>query len=114
MQQQWNVSRDARQWEIFISAVGIHLAQFYVRWIRNYLGKTCVIFKHEITGLSWRRHAWYWRTVVWLAVAYLLTDWRWKRGKYDPKYFEILRLFQDRRDCCYSVHQIGKLRLWVG
>ena len=38
---------------------------------------------------------------------YNFTDWRWKSSKYDPKYEEILRLFQDRKGSCYSIHQIG-------
>ncbi len=36
-------------------------------------------------------------------------DWRWKADKYDPKYEEILRLFQDRKGSCYSIHQIGEI-----
>ena len=34
-------------------------------------------------------------------------EWRWQSSKYDPKYEEILRLFQDRKSSCYSIHQIG-------
>ena len=37
------------------------------------------------------------------------TEWRWSRGKNDPNYYKILRLFMDKRDLktVYSIHQIG-------
>ena len=35
-------------------------------------------------------------------------DWKWDPDKYDPKYHEILRLFQDKKSSCYSIQQIGK------
>jgi len=45
--------------------------------------------------------------------AFCYADWRWHPGKYDPKYFEILRLFLDKKGSPYSIHQIGMLYLFL-
>jgi len=41
---------------------------------------------------------------------FVFVDWVWKAGHYEPKYFEIVRMFLDRKDCCYSIHQIGNYK----
>lgn len=37
----------------------------------------------------------------------VFVDWRWKPSTYDPKYFDVLQRFLDKRSSCYSIHQIG-------
>ncbi|KAK2154818.1 hypothetical protein LSH36_256g02042 [Paralvinella palmiformis] len=44
-----------------------------------------------------------------LVLRHLGRDWRWHPGKYDPKYFEILRLFLDKKGSPYSIHQIANM-----
>ncbi|XP_075744954.1 autophagy-related 4a isoform X5 [Rhipicephalus microplus] len=36
-------------------------------------------------------------------------DWQWSQRTKDEKYLRILRMFQDKKNCTYSIHQIGKI-----
>lgn len=41
-------------------------------------------------------------------------DWNWEKQKEQPKeYQRILQCFLDRKDCCYSIHQMGKIIRFV-
>ncbi|KAJ8781710.1 hypothetical protein J1605_010968 [Eschrichtius robustus] len=43
-----------------------------------------------------------------LVCRHLGRDWRWTRRARQPdSYFSVLRAFLDRKDSCYSIHQIG-------
>ncbi|ELT88258.1 hypothetical protein CAPTEDRAFT_225251 [Capitella teleta] len=44
-----------------------------------------------------------------LICRHLGRDWRWTKDKYDPKYFEILRMFQDKRSAKYSLQVIASM-----
>uniref|UniRef100_A0A8C6I3T8 Cysteine protease n=1 Tax=Mus spicilegus TaxID=10103 RepID=A0A8C6I3T8_MUSSI len=45
-----------------------------------------------------------------LICRHLGRDWNWERQKEQPKeYQRILQCFLDRKDCCYSIHQMGKI-----
>ncbi|CAH1782093.1 unnamed protein product, partial [Owenia fusiformis] len=49
-----------------------------------------------------------------LLLRHLGRDWRWQTEKYDPKYWEIVRMFQDKKNCCYSIHQIASMGVSEG
>ena len=34
-------------------------------------------------------------------------EWRWMPGREDATYHKVLQQFLDRKDSCYSIHQIG-------
>lgn len=34
-------------------------------------------------------------------------NWIWKQMSQEPEYKRILRMFQDKKNCLYSIHQIG-------
>ncbi|ELK33968.1 Cysteine protease ATG4A, partial [Myotis davidii] len=43
-----------------------------------------------------------------LICRHLGRDWNWEKQKEQPKeYQRILQCFLDRKDCCYSIHQMG-------
>ncbi len=45
-----------------------------------------------------------------LVMKHLGRDWRWrfrKRTPADQSYLNILRLFEDKKDRIYSIHQVG-------
>uniref|UniRef100_A0A7N9VT17 Cysteine protease n=1 Tax=Mus musculus TaxID=10090 RepID=A0A7N9VT17_MOUSE len=45
-----------------------------------------------------------------LICRHLGRDWNWERQKEQPKeYQRILQCFLDRKDCCYSIHQMEKM-----
>uniref|UniRef100_F7HQL7 Cysteine protease n=1 Tax=Callithrix jacchus TaxID=9483 RepID=F7HQL7_CALJA len=45
-----------------------------------------------------------------LICRHLGRDWSWEKQKEQPKeYQRILQCFLDRKDCCYSIHQMGKV-----
>ncbi|KAI0227946.1 Cysteine protease ATG4B [Lamellibrachia satsuma] len=41
-------------------------------------------------------------------------DWCWDPDKYNPKYHEILRMFLDKKDSYYSIHQIASMGVSEG
>uniref|UniRef100_A0A8C4MNM1 Cysteine protease n=1 Tax=Equus asinus asinus TaxID=83772 RepID=A0A8C4MNM1_EQUAS len=45
-----------------------------------------------------------------LICRHLGRDWNWEKQKEQPKeYQRILQCFLDRKDCCYSIHQMEKM-----
>ncbi|XP_076454099.1 cysteine protease ATG4B-like isoform X2 [Babylonia areolata] len=45
-----------------------------------------------------------------LVLRHLSRDWRWQQGKKkDEKYWRLLRMFQDKKACVYSIHQIASM-----
>uniref|UniRef100_A0A8C0P2N8 Cysteine protease n=1 Tax=Canis lupus familiaris TaxID=9615 RepID=A0A8C0P2N8_CANLF len=45
-----------------------------------------------------------------LICRHLGRDWSWEKQKEQPReYQRILQCFLDRKDCCYSIHQMGKV-----
>nr|XP_013795725.1 PREDICTED: cysteine protease ATG4A isoform X2 [Apteryx mantelli mantelli] len=45
-----------------------------------------------------------------LICRHLGRDWQWEKHKKQPEeYHRILRCFLDRKDCCYSIHQMEKM-----
>jgi hypothetical protein len=49
-------------------------------------------------------------TYLFLSLLSSTKDWNWERQKEQPKeYQRILQCFLDRKDCCYSIHQMGKI-----
>nr|KAF6435039.1 autophagy related 4A cysteine peptidase [Rousettus aegyptiacus] len=45
-----------------------------------------------------------------LICKHLGRDWNWEKQKEQPKeYQQILQCFLDRKDCCYSIHQMEKM-----
>jgi len=36
-----------------------------------------------------------------------ILEWRWMPGHEDAVYRKVLQQFLDRKDSCYSIHQIG-------
>lgn len=43
------------------------------------------------------------------------TDWNWEKQKEQPKeYQRILQCFLDRKDCCYSIHQMAQMGVGEG
>ncbi|KAK2174130.1 hypothetical protein NP493_826g00032 [Ridgeia piscesae] len=49
-----------------------------------------------------------------LGSLHLGRDWRWDPDKYNPKYHEILRMFLDKKDSYYSIHQIASMGVSEG
>jgi hypothetical protein len=43
-----------------------------------------------------------------LIVVHIGRDWIWKRDNKETAYWQILRMFQDRKNSLYSLHQIGQ------
>uniref|UniRef100_A0A8C3KZW0 Cysteine protease n=1 Tax=Chrysolophus pictus TaxID=9089 RepID=A0A8C3KZW0_CHRPC len=42
-------------------------------------------------------------------------DWQWEKHKEQPEeYHRILRCFLDRKDCCYSIHQMAQMGVGEG
>lgn len=41
-------------------------------------------------------------------------EWRWSPDRYDPKYHEILRMFADKKQNYYSIHQIASMGVSEG
>ncbi|XP_013396096.1 cysteine protease ATG4A [Lingula anatina] len=41
-------------------------------------------------------------------------DWMWDRDKPDPIYHRILKMFQDKKNACYSIHQIASMGVCEG
>uniref|UniRef100_A0A4W3JF45 Cysteine protease n=1 Tax=Callorhinchus milii TaxID=7868 RepID=A0A4W3JF45_CALMI len=42
-------------------------------------------------------------------------DWRWEKGKWQPEdYHRILQCFLDRKDSCYSIHQMAQMGVGEG
>ncbi|XP_042898259.1 cysteine protease ATG4B [Parasteatoda tepidariorum] len=44
-----------------------------------------------------------------LICRHLGRGWQWTPGVIDPVYKEILKMFQDKKDCPYSIHQIAQM-----
>ncbi|OXB67610.1 hypothetical protein ASZ78_016733 [Callipepla squamata] len=45
----------------------------------------------------------------------LNADWQWEKHKEQPEeYHRILRCFLDRKDCCYSIHQMAQMGVGEG
>ncbi|XP_042707007.2 cysteine protease ATG4A isoform X3 [Chrysemys picta bellii] len=50
-----------------------------------------------------------------LTCRHLGRDWLWERHKKQPEeYHKILRCFIDRKDCCYSIHQMAQMGVGEG
>uniref|UniRef100_A0A8C9CTS7 Cysteine protease n=2 Tax=Phocoena sinus TaxID=42100 RepID=A0A8C9CTS7_PHOSS len=50
-----------------------------------------------------------------LICRHLGRDWNWERQKEQPKeYQRILQCFLDRKDCCYSIHQMAQMGVGEG
>ncbi|XP_035693100.1 cysteine protease ATG4A-like isoform X2 [Branchiostoma floridae] len=49
-----------------------------------------------------------------LICRHLGRDWRWKSAVYDNDYTKILQLFLDKKDSCYSIHQIAQMGVSEG
>ncbi|XP_073217339.1 cysteine protease ATG4A isoform X4 [Lepidochelys kempii] len=50
-----------------------------------------------------------------LICRHLGRDWHWERHKKQPEeYHKILRCFIDRKDCCYSIHQMAQMGVGEG
>ncbi|XP_029097072.1 cysteine protease ATG4A isoform X2 [Monodon monoceros] len=50
-----------------------------------------------------------------LICRHLGRDWNWERQKEQPKeYQQILQCFLDRKDCCYSIHQMAQMGVGEG
>lgn len=49
-----------------------------------------------------------------LICRHLGKGWPWNPGTVDPVYAEILKMFQDRKDCPYSIHQIAQMGVSEG
>uniref|UniRef100_A0A8C8RCN5 Cysteine protease n=1 Tax=Pelusios castaneus TaxID=367368 RepID=A0A8C8RCN5_9SAUR len=50
-----------------------------------------------------------------LICRHLGRDWYWERHKKQPEeYHKILRCFLDRKDCCYSIHQMAQMGVGEG
>lgn len=49
-----------------------------------------------------------------LICRHLGRGWIWSPGTVDPVYAEILKMFQDRKDCPYSLHQIAQMGVSEG
>ncbi|XP_053555110.1 cysteine protease ATG4A isoform X1 [Bombina bombina] len=50
-----------------------------------------------------------------LICQHLGRDWRWEKHKQQTKeYYQILHCFQDRKDCCYSIHQMAQMGVGEG
>ncbi|XP_075369238.1 cysteine protease ATG4A isoform X1 [Mycteria americana] len=44
-----------------------------------------------------------------------IPDWQWEKHKKQPEeYHRILRCFLDRKDCCYSIHQMAQMGVGEG
>lgn len=41
-------------------------------------------------------------------------DWQWSQGTKDEKYLRVLRMFQDKKNCTYSIHQIAQMGVSEG
>ncbi|CAH1245664.1 ATG4A [Branchiostoma lanceolatum] len=49
-----------------------------------------------------------------LICRHLGRDWRWNSAAYDNDYTKILQLFLDKKDSCYSIHQIAQMGVSEG
>ncbi|XP_041050643.1 cysteine protease ATG4A isoform X1 [Carcharodon carcharias] len=50
-----------------------------------------------------------------LICKHLGIDWRWEKGKWQPEqYHRILQCFLDRKDSCYSIHQMAQMGVGEG
>ncbi|KAB0372555.1 hypothetical protein FD755_016347 [Muntiacus reevesi] len=50
-----------------------------------------------------------------LICRHLGRDWKWEKQKEQPKeYQQILQCFLDRKDCCYSIHQMAQMGVGEG
>ncbi|KAM4886420.1 cysteine protease ATG4A isoform 2-T2 [Sylvia borin] len=50
-----------------------------------------------------------------LICRHLGRDWQWEKHKKQPEeYHRILRCFLDRKDCCYSIHQMAQMGVGEG
>ncbi|XP_060688441.1 cysteine protease ATG4A isoform X1 [Hemiscyllium ocellatum] len=50
-----------------------------------------------------------------LICRHLGMDWRWEKGKWQPEqYHRILQSFLDRKDSCYSIHQMAQMGVGEG
>uniref|UniRef100_A0A8C6E5E9 Cysteine protease n=1 Tax=Moschus moschiferus TaxID=68415 RepID=A0A8C6E5E9_MOSMO len=50
-----------------------------------------------------------------LICRHLGRDWNWEKHKEQPKeYQRILQCFLDRKDCCYSIHQMAQMGVGEG
>ncbi|KAI8515222.1 Cysteine protease atg4a [Branchiostoma belcheri] len=49
-----------------------------------------------------------------LVCRHLGRDWRWNSAAYDNDYTKILQLFLDKKDSCYSIHQIAQMGVSEG
>uniref|UniRef100_A0A8C0DV74 Cysteine protease n=1 Tax=Balaenoptera musculus TaxID=9771 RepID=A0A8C0DV74_BALMU len=50
-----------------------------------------------------------------LICRHLGRDWNWEKQKEQPKeYQRILQCFLDRKDCCYSIHQMAQMGVGEG
>ncbi|XP_064933996.1 cysteine protease ATG4A isoform X2 [Columba livia] len=50
-----------------------------------------------------------------LICRHLGRDWQWEKHKEQPEeYHRILRCFLDRKDCCYSIHQMAQMGVGEG
>ncbi|KAE8584371.1 hypothetical protein XENTR_v10020936 [Xenopus tropicalis] len=50
-----------------------------------------------------------------LICQHLGRDWRWEKHKEHPEeYRQILQCFLDRKDCCYSIHQMAQMGVGEG
>nr|KAF6435040.1 autophagy related 4A cysteine peptidase [Rousettus aegyptiacus] len=50
-----------------------------------------------------------------LICKHLGRDWNWEKQKEQPKeYQQILQCFLDRKDCCYSIHQMAQMGVGEG
>lgn len=41
-------------------------------------------------------------------------DWKWEQGTKDKDYLYILRMFQDKKNCTFSIHQIAQMGVSEG
>ncbi|XP_033097404.1 cysteine protease ATG4B-like isoform X2 [Anneissia japonica] len=49
-----------------------------------------------------------------LICRHLGRDWRWQQTQHDDIYFKILRMFLDKKDSPYSIHQIAQMGIGEG
>uniref|UniRef100_M3XJS5 Cysteine protease n=1 Tax=Latimeria chalumnae TaxID=7897 RepID=M3XJS5_LATCH len=50
-----------------------------------------------------------------LVYGHLGRDWRWEKGTKQPEeYNRILQCFLDKKDCCYSIHQMAQMGVGEG
>lgn len=41
-------------------------------------------------------------------------EWRWEQGTENKDYLYIVRMFQDKKNCTFSIHQIAQMGVSEG